>query len=80
MGTAIKEKAVSENGQSQMMMTCAFCGEATTPPSVVGGVLTIRSQEGRVGAFGFHSTCAMERMHPRARALLAVATVIPLAD
>jgi hypothetical protein len=80
MGTVIKERRVSEERQSQMMLTCAFCGEATTPPSVIGGLLTIRSEEGHVGAFAVHSGCAIERMHPRAQALLAAAPVIPLPD
>ena len=79
-GTQNEEKGMSEDRQTQMMLSCAFCGEATTPPSVTGGLLTIRSEEGRVGAFAFHSRCAMERMHPRARALLAEAPIIPLPD
>jgi hypothetical protein len=80
MATAMQEKSVSQDLQSQMMLACAFCGETTAPPAVMGGVLTIRSREGRVGAFAFHSECAMERMHPRAQALLASAPVIPPAN
>ena len=80
LGTTIKETSVSEERQSQMMMTCAFCGQPTTPPSVMGGLLTVRSDEGRVGAFAFHSECAIERMHPRARALLAASPIIPQPD
>ncbi len=80
MGTAIKERRVTEDLQSHMMLTCAFCGEATTPPAIMGGVLTIRSRDGRTGAFAFHSDCAQEHMHPRARALLASAPVIPRPD
>lgn len=71
---------MSEERQREMMQTCAFCGEATTPPSIMGGLLTIRSEDGHVGAFAIHSGCAMEHMHPRAQALLAAAPVIPLPD
>jgi len=75
MGTGIEESHLSDHPQSQMMMTCAFCGEsAITSPA--GGVLTIRSREGRTGAFAVHADCAVERMHPRAQALLASALVL----
>jgi hypothetical protein len=76
MGTAIKETTVSDSPQSQMMSNCAFCGESTNAPPV-GGVLTVRSQDGRMGAFAVHTHCAVERMHPRAQALLSAAPVIP---
>ena len=68
---------MSDERQNQMMRSCAFCGLPTTPPSVMGGLLTVRSKEGRVGAFAFHSECAIERMHPRAQALLAASPIIP---
>lgn len=67
---------MNEAEQRQMMMSCAFCGEVALP-SPTGGMLTVRTQEGRIGTFAVHTDCVVARMHPNAQALLAAAPVIP---
>jgi len=62
-----------------MMMSCAICGEstATAPPTAL---LNVRAPSGRTGAFAAHATCVIGVFHPKARALLDIAPVIPDAE
>ena len=61
------------------MMSCAICGESTaTVPATA--LLTVRAPSGRTGAFAAHGKCIIGVFHPKARALLDAAPVVPDSD